>query len=200
MKKEFFYISNLLSVLRMVLIIPLIYLLLTVTDKTAVIIILVAMFISDLLDGYLARKLNQVSELGKIIDPLADKAAVVSVVIVLFALGRIETWFFIVVIARDVLILLFGLYLKSKNKVVLMSNYPGKLAVLSIGIIILLCVLDSNNSELLKISIRYLYYISVILIIYSLYLYYKRFSKSLGETNGRKQPKNETAENNDSHS
>lgn len=200
MKKEFLYISNLLSLLRIVLVLPLIYLIVSGGNKTAVIIILVAMFVSDLLDGFLARKLNQVSELGKIIDPLADKAAVVSVVIVLFLLGRIETWFFIVVVARDVLILLFGLYLKSKNKVVLMSNYPGKIAVLSIGIIILLCVLNDNNSELLKISIRYLYYISVILIIYSLYLYYKRFSKSLGETNGRKQPKTEAAENNDSHS
>ncbi len=184
MKKEFFYISNLLSLLRMILVIPLIFLIAAGTYKTAVIIILVSMFISDLLDGFLARKLNQVSELGKIIDPLADKAAVVSVVIVLFLMGRIETWFVIVVVARDLLILVFGLYLKSKNKIVLMSNYPGKIAVLSIGIIILLCVLNDNNSELLKITISYLYYISVLLIIYSLILYYKRFSKSLGETNG----------------
>lgn len=184
MKKEFFYISNLLSLLRMILVIPLIFLITAGTYKTAVIIILVSMFISDLLDGFIARKLNQVSELGKIIDPLADKAAVVSVVIVLFLMGRIETWFVIVVVARDLLILAFGLYLKSKNKVVLMSNYPGKIAVLSIGIIILLCVLNDNNSELLKITISYLYYISVLLIIYSLILYYKRFSKSLGETNG----------------
>ncbi len=184
MKKEFFYISNLLSLLRMILIIPLIFLIAAGTYKTAVIIILVSMFISDLLDGFIARKLNQVSELGKIIDPLADKAAVVSVVIVLFFMGRIETWFVIVVVARDLLILVFGLYLKSKNKIVLMSNYPGKIAVLSIGIIILLCVLNDNNSELLKITISYLYYISVLLIIYSLILYYKRFSKSLGETNG----------------
>jgi len=168
----------------MILVIPLIFLIAAGTYKTAVIIILVSMFISDLLDGFLARKLNQVSELGKIIDPLADKAAVVSVVIVLFIMGRIETWFVIVVVARDLLILVFGLYLKSKNKIVLMSNYPGKIAVLSIGIIILLCVLNDNNSELLKITISYLYYISVLLIIYSLILYYKRFSKSLGETNG----------------
>ena len=184
MKKEFFYISNLLSLLRILLVVPLIFLISAEANKTAVIIILVSMFISDLLDGFLARKLNQVSELGKIIDPLADKLAVVSVVIVLFFMGRIETWFVIVVVARDLLILVFGLYLKSKNKIVLMSNYPGKIAVLSIGIIILLCVLNDNNSELLKITISYLYYISVLLIIYSLILYYKRFSKSLGETNG----------------
>jgi CDP-diacylglycerol--glycerol-3-phosphate 3-phosphatidyltransferase len=139
------------------------------------------MYISDLLDGYLARKLNQVSELGKIIDPLADKIAVVGIVIVLFLQGRVETWFFIVVIARDLLIVLFGLYLKSKSKIVLMSNYPGKVAVFSIGLIILLTVFNTGSFELLQKVISYLYYISVILIIYSLYLYLMRFYKSIGD-------------------
>ena len=159
------------------------YLLINQSDSNTIIIaaILVAMYVSDLLDGYLARKLNQVSELGKIIDPLADKIAVVSIVIILYLQGRVETWFFIVVIARDLLIILFGLYLKSKNKIVLMSNYPGKAAVFSIGIIILLTVFNTGSCELLKNVISYLYYISVILIIYSLYLYLMRFYKSIGD-------------------
>ena len=183
MKKEFLYISNQVSVLRVLLVIPLIFLLINQNSSNTIIIaaILVAMYISDLLDGYLARRLNQVSELGKIIDPLADKIAVVSIVIILFLQGRVETWFFIVVIARDLLILLFGLYLKSKNKIVLMSNYPGKIAVFSIGIIILLTVFNTGSYELLQKVISYLYYISVILIIYSLYLYLMRFYKSIGD-------------------
>ncbi len=141
------------------------------------------MYISDLLDGFFARKFNQVTEVGKIIDPLADKIAVVGIAIILFAEGRIETWFFIVVIARDLLIVIFGLYLKSKNKIVLMSNYPGKMAVFSIGIVLLLTVFNYNNFELLQKVISYLYYISVILIIYSLYLYFTRFYKITGEKN-----------------
>ena len=183
MKKEFFYVSNQISVLRVLLIIPLILLLLNQNNSNTIIIaaILIAMYFTDLLDGYLARKLNQVSELGKIIDPLADKIAVVSIVIVLFFQGRIETWFFIVVIARDLLILVFGYYLKNRNKIVLMSNYPGKAAVFSIGIIILLIVFNTGSYELLQKVISYLYYISVILIIYSLYLYLMRFYKSIGD-------------------
>ncbi len=180
MKKEFLYVSNQISVLRILLVIPLVFLLINQNGSNTIYVaaILVAMYVSDLLDGYLARKLNQVSELGKIIDPLADKIAVVSIVIILFIQGRVETWFFVVVIARDLLILLFGLYLKSRNKIVLMSNYPGKIAVFSIGVIILLTVF---NNELLQNVIRYLYYISVILIIYSLYLYLLRFYKSIGD-------------------
>jgi CDP-diacylglycerol--glycerol-3-phosphate 3-phosphatidyltransferase len=183
LKKEILYISNQISILRVLLVIPLIFLLRNQDSGNTIIIaaILVAMYISDLLDGYLARRLNQVSELGKIIDPLADKIAVVSIVIILFLQGRVEPWFFIVVISRDVLIILFGLYLKSRNKIVLMSNYPGKAAVFSIGIIILLTVFNTGSYELLQKVISYLYYISVILIIYSLYLYLMRFYKSIGD-------------------
>ena len=183
MNKEFFYISNQISLLRIILVIPVIYFLINQNHNNTNIIaaLLIAMYISDLLDGYLARKLNQVSELGKIIDPLADKIAVVSIAIILFFQGRLETWFFIVVVARDVLILVFGLYLKSKSKIVLMSNYPGKLAVFSIGIIVLLAVFNYENFELLKKAISYLYYISVFLIIYSLYLYFRRFYKIIGD-------------------
>ncbi len=184
MNKEYFYISNQFSILRIVLIIPVVYFLLNQNHNNTNIIsaLLIAMYISDLLDGYLARKLNQVSELGKIIDPIADKAAVIAIAIVLFLQGRLETWFFLVVIGRDLLILGFGLYLKSKNKVVLMSNYPGKIAVFSIGAILLLSVFNYGNNELLKKVISYSYYISVFLIIYSLYLYLRRFYKITGET------------------
>jgi Na+-driven multidrug efflux pump len=63
-----------------------------------------------------------------------------------------------------------------------MSNYPGKLAVFSIGIVILLAVFNFENSELLEKVISYLYYISVFLIIYSLYLYFRRFYKTIGES------------------
>ncbi len=181
MNRELFYISNQLSLLRILLIIPAGYLLIYKPDSTEVIIaLLVTMYITDLLDGYLARRLNQVSETGKIIDPLADKIAVVAIVLILFFQHKIDTWFFVIVIARDVMILVFGLYLKSRKRIVLMSNYPGKAAVLSIGIIILLTIINSQNIELFDTVIRFMYYVSVILIIYSSVLYYLRFQKSIG--------------------
>ena len=182
MNRELFHIPNIISIIRILLIFPLVYFLSYSTQhsKTIVITILILMYISDLLDGYLARKLNQVTDIGKIIDPLADKIAVVAAVIVLFLQGRIEVWFFAVVVLRDLFIFIFGLYLRAKTNVVLMSNYPGKIAVLSIGITILFIIINDNNSELLKILIGYLYYISVILIVYSLILYLIRFYKTIG--------------------
>ena len=58
----------------------------------------------DALDGYLARKRNQVSTLGKFLDPLADKLIVTAVLVTLVALGRTPAWLVVVLIARDLAI------------------------------------------------------------------------------------------------
>jgi CDP-diacylglycerol--glycerol-3-phosphate 3-phosphatidyltransferase len=58
----------------------------------------------DALDGYLARKRNQVSTLGKFLDPLADKLIVTAVLVTLVALGRAPAWLVVVLIARDLAI------------------------------------------------------------------------------------------------
>jgi len=137
---------------------------------------MIAMYLTDLLDGYLARKLNQISELGKIIDPLADKIAVGAIAILMFLKGLIPLWFIVVVLLRDLLILTFGLILKRKKKIVLMSNYPGKIAVLTIGLALVFSIF--KDTELLRILSGLLYYISTFLIVYSSYLYYKRFNQT----------------------
>ncbi|MEO8448084.1 MAG: CDP-alcohol phosphatidyltransferase family protein [bacterium] len=181
-KKEFFYISNLISIFRILLLIPVCYLLLTdfETKNTLIIILVLCMYLSDLLDGFLARKLNQVSEFGKIIDPLADKIAVIAIAIVLLFLQKIPLWFVAIIVIRDIGIFLFGLYLNNKKDIRLMSNYPGKLAVFSIGLVLLFSII--NNSALAAIN-NYLYYISIALIFYSSYLYYIRFRKTVKEKN-----------------
>ncbi len=134
------------------------------------------MYFSDLLDGYLARKLDQVSEFGKIIDPLADKISVIAIALILAYLNKIPIWFLLIVVIRDVLIFGFGIYLNRKKDIRLMSNFPGKIAVFSIGLIILFAII--NNPMLLKIN-SYLYFISLGLIFYSSVLYFKRFKETI---------------------
>jgi CDP-diacylglycerol--glycerol-3-phosphate 3-phosphatidyltransferase len=146
------------------------------TYKTAIIILFVVIWVTDLLDGYTARKFNKVSELGKIIDPIADKVAVITFSVIIFLVGGIYTWFFIIIVARDILILLFGLLLRAKYHLTLMSDYIGKITVTIIGIILLLSVI---NSELLNNQLRFVYYISVLFIIFSLLSYLKRFLETI---------------------
>lgn len=177
-KKEILYISNLISIFRILLLIPVSYFLLTdfKGKNTLIIILVLCMYFSDLLDGYLARKLGQVSEFGKIIDPLADKISVIVISLILVYLNKIPVWFFLTVVIRDILIFGFGVYLNRKKDIRLMSNYPGKIAVFSIGLIILFAIID--NSFLLEIN-SYLYFISLGLIFYSSVLYFNRFLETL---------------------
>ncbi len=180
MNKELFYIPNLLSLARMVLILPLAYLLLYqfAQQKALIIAIMLLMYVTDLLDGYIARKFNQVSELGKIIDPLADKAAVIVITVIVFINGFLPLWFFLVITIRDVLILGFGLYLEKTRNITLMSNFWGKAAVFCIGVILLLTVI---NFEFFDVFLNVFYYIVLILITLSLISYYIRFKKTIGE-------------------
>ncbi len=60
--------------------------------------------ISDAIDGFLAKRWNQVTEFGKYLDPLADKALLVSIYITLGVQGHLESWLVIMVVFRDVMI------------------------------------------------------------------------------------------------
>ncbi|HRJ69771.1 MAG TPA: CDP-alcohol phosphatidyltransferase family protein [Beijerinckiaceae bacterium] len=60
--------------------------------------------VSDAVDGYVARRFNQVSELGALLDPIADKALLVSIYVTLAIAGAIPAWLTILVVSRDMMI------------------------------------------------------------------------------------------------
>ena len=60
--------------------------------------------VSDAIDGYLAKRWDQVTEFGKYLDPLADKALLVSIYITLGVQGHLESWLVIMVVFRDIMI------------------------------------------------------------------------------------------------
>ena len=179
-QREIYYASNLISIFRLVLLVPVSWLMINSFESknTLILVLVLCMYFSDLLDGYLARKLNQVSEFGKIIDPLADKICVIVICLILLYLGKIPLWFVAIVVLRDVFILAFGVYLNQKKDLRLMSNYPGKIAVFSIGLVILFSIIDSPVLHEIN---NYLYFICLALILYSSLLYFKRFQNSVKE-------------------
>ena len=121
--------------------------------------------ITDILDGYLARKLNQITEFGKVIDPLADKVLIVFVVLNLFLIGEIPDYYFYMIVARDLLILTGGLIVSKKLGKVLPSDYIGKATVLAISFTLLMILLNVDSASLPYLL---LYYLSIILIFVSL--------------------------------
>ena len=123
-------IPNALTMLRLVLI-PVFVVVFFNTprdqDKIAALVVFAVASITDMFDGMLARKLNQITDFGKLFDPLADKLMVVTAMVCQAIIG-VFPWAAIAVVAAKELIMFFGgMYMLSKG-VVVYSNYWGKTA------------------------------------------------------------------------
>ena len=101
--------------------------------------------ITDKLDGYLARKNNQVTTFGKFLDPLADKILVLAAMVMLVEMNRLAAWIPIIVLAREFMISGYRLIAVEKGgKVIAASNW-GKLKTVTQMIAIILAFVDLNS-------------------------------------------------------
>lgn len=96
-------IPNLISILRILLTIPVVWALMVESFDVALMLFAVAGF-SDGLDGYLAKRFKWQSRLGGLLDPLADKALLVTSFLVLGVLGLLPIWLVLLVVLRDLVI------------------------------------------------------------------------------------------------
>jgi len=113
------HVPNALTISRLVAIPPLMFLLLadfTYHDQIAA-IVFVVFSLTDTMDGQLARRQGTVSDLGKFLDPLADKLFVLSVLIVLVQEGLVAAWVVVVIFARELLITLMRTVAASQGRV-----------------------------------------------------------------------------------
>jgi len=153
-------LSNYISLSRIVLSLPLAY---SIYYDLIYWVIGISLFgaFTDFLDGYIARKLNQISEWGKILDPLGDKFMIGTGAVMLVFTGIIPLWFGIIVVLRDVLIFLGGIYARKKLGYVISSNWTGKITVNIVSFVIL--------GLILKVEFAYEYGITIatIFLIYS---------------------------------
>jgi cardiolipin synthase len=83
---------------------------------------------TDWVDGYIARRTNQVSELGKILDPTADRLAIAAGLIAMVVRGAFPLWAALLILVRDGLILLAGLVLLATRGGRIEVRYIGKVA------------------------------------------------------------------------
>ncbi len=114
-----------------------------ITDVIAICFFILACA-TDALDGYIARKKNLITDLGKFMDPLVDKLLVISVLITLVELQKISCWIAIIIVWRELIITGFRLVAAKKNTVI-QANYLGKIKTVLQMIMIVLVVLDFKN-------------------------------------------------------
>ena len=100
---------------------------------------------TDGVDGYVARKYNQITDFGKFIDPLADKLLVATALICLVEMGRISAWMAVVIIAREFIVTSLRIVAMSKG-VVIAAEMTGKIKTV-IQIIATVVVLLFNDPK-----------------------------------------------------
>lgn len=165
-------VANIVTTSRLFMLPFVVYFLLQEQRITAFIIMLI-LLLSDGVDGYIARKFNQETEAGKILDPLCDKICLAVILITLLLINSIPIWIVILIISRDVLILV-GSYIVLKQKsIVLTSNLLGKITGIIFGAIILAYTLNLRQVGLVFL------YLSIPAIIGSFVLYTHRYFKVL---------------------
>jgi cardiolipin synthase len=121
-------IPNILSVIRIILVAVFVYTAFCVSDTVALVVFLLA-GATDVVDGYLARRNNWITDIGKILDPFADKLMQCTVLVCLCIKDIIPLWFVIPYFVKEVATLGAGLLVIKRRSVVVVSKWYGKAAV-----------------------------------------------------------------------
>ena len=125
MKEQFMTVPNLLSMLRLALVPVFLYLLLNEKYFSAIVVLAISSF-TDYLDGYFARKYNQVTRLGQLLDPAADRLYIFSTLVGLSITGIVPVWLALVIIGRDLVLAVAYPILASHGYGPLPVHYLGK--------------------------------------------------------------------------
>ncbi len=183
-------VPNALTMLRIVAVPVIVVALLDETKNGDV--IAAALFalaaLTDGLDGYIARRRQEVTTFGKLMDPLADKLLVIAALIALVSLGRLAAWVAMVIIARELAVT--GLRaLAIEQGVVLSASWLGKLKTgLQVAAIIGLIVWDPT-----PVAVDILVYVAVAVTVWSGADYFYKLRAHLRDADGADEPSVPTA-------
>ena len=125
-----------------ILLIPIFILVVSTKPLLGTIIFLLAI-LTDIFDGYIARKSKQVTKLGMLLDPLADKLLTISALIVLVDMGFIEAWIAIVIIAREFIVTGLRIVALSKD-IIIPAEMGGKIKTTAQFVSIVILLLDRS--------------------------------------------------------
>lgn len=119
-------IPNILTIIRFILI-PFIVISIFQGDYISGIILFTISGVTDVLDGFIARKFNLISNFGKLMDPLADKLTQIAVLTSITLVRIIPVWILVIVVLKELIMVMGASFLYGKD-VVVYSKWYGKLA------------------------------------------------------------------------
>lgn len=168
----FKHVPNMLTISRFVFI-PFIFGAIVNKYYIAAFVFLTVSGLTDVLDGFIARKFNFITNFGKLIDPLADKCTQISTLIALSLVDIIPNWILIIVFIKEGFMIAGAAFLYGKQLVV-SSRWYGKLATVMFYIAIVASLVVYNFNISYHVDI-YIYYLALALTIFALVMYFKEF-------------------------
>lgn len=173
-------LANLITLFRILLVPFFVVILLAEMHNKEIIAgaIYVVAAVSDSLDGYIARKYNQETRLGKILDPLADKLLIIAALLALVHLELVETWVAAVIILREIFITGFRFYLLVRDIVLFTSSIArSKTTFQNVSIILIILSQTLPYKEVFFTIGTILLYIAAFITVYSGVDYLIKYSK-----------------------
>ena len=178
------HVPNILTIIRFFLI-PAIVVYMIQENYILAFVFLTISGITDILDGFIARKFNLITNFGKLIDPLADKVTQVSVLTTLVLQNVIPFWILAIVLLKEFAMVSGASFLYGKEFVV-SSRWYGKLAtvIFYVAIVSSFFIRQFNRTifnhpeysmSTLPSFDQYLYYLALIATIFSLLMYFRAF-------------------------
>lgn len=155
-KEKIINLPNILALIRLLLV-PVVVWLIFKECMIAALIVFLSACLTDLLDGYIARHYKLITQLGTVLDPMADKVMAVFVVIAFTIKGVLPLVVTVVIFLKELLMLIGGILTAKNNRVVLPSNLFGKIAAFVFNTAIGTCFLH----EYLDPFYRYFIYIAL---------------------------------------
>lgn len=144
-------IPNILTVIRLLLIPGFVYYFFSPMENgiRIAIVIFTAAGLTDILDGFIARRYNLITRLGIVLDPLADKLMLLTVLISITLKNQIPFWIIVVVTIKEVLLILGAITLFNDHDIVVPANRFGKLSTIAFYIAILAVAFEMPFGQVL---------------------------------------------------
>lgn len=168
------HVPNALTIARFILI-PFIIISLVQNNYILTFILLTISGLTDVLDGFIARKFDLITNFGKLVDPLADKSTQIAILTTLALKEIIPIWMIVILFLKEFAMIAGASFLYGKELVV-SSKWYGKLAT----VLFYIAIVSSLAIKYFNISFKfdlYLYYLALFFTIFSLYMYFQAFYK-----------------------
>ena len=170
-------IPNILSIIRILLVFVFIFVLFVLDSPLWAIIIFLIAGATDVLDGFLARRFNWITNLGKILDPFADKLMQCTVLVCFCIRGIIPIWFVIPFFLKEVATLIIGWIVIRRRSVVVVSKWYGKAAVCLFYVTVVISVIIRDLIAGNILAQVLLFVPAIVFALSAFFSYVKHYSK-----------------------